>query len=75
MMRELGMPVTALAVAGHYAGIADGFVIDRADANQAGAIEALGMNVLVTDALMRDDADRARLAGECLAFAEGIRNA
>jgi LPPG:FO 2-phospho-L-lactate transferase len=74
MMRELGMPVTALVVAGHYAGIADGFVIDHADSAQAPAIEALGIKVLATDALMRDEADRARLAAECLAFAEGLRH-
>jgi LPPG:FO 2-phospho-L-lactate transferase len=73
MMRELGMPSTALAVAQRYAGLVDGFVIDRADAAQALAIESLGMRVHLTDALMRDDADRARLAAECLAFAETSR--
>jgi LPPG:FO 2-phospho-L-lactate transferase len=46
----------------------DGFVIDQADADQQATIEALGMRALVTDAIMRDDADRQRLAEEALAF-------
>lgn len=74
MMQELDMPATALAVAERCAGLADGFVVDHADAAQARAIEALGMTVLATDALMRDEADRARLAGQCLAFAETLRH-
>lgn len=75
MMHELGMPVTALAVAQRYAGLASGFVIDHADAAQVPAIEALGMRVLMTEALMRDEADRVRLARECLEFADTLRNA
>ncbi|TKT74512.1 2-phospho-L-lactate transferase [Aquamicrobium sp. LC103] len=74
MMRELDMPATAFAVAKRYAGLADGFVIDHADAEQAPAIEALGMKVLVTDALMRDEADRIRLARETLDFARSLRH-
>lgn len=75
MMHELGMPVTALAVAQRYAGLASGFVIDHADAAQVSAIEALGMRVLMTEALMRDEADRVRLARECLEFAGTLRHA
>lgn len=74
MMRELDMPATALAVARRYAGLASGFVIDHADAGQAPAIEALGMKVLVTEALMAGEDDRARLAGECLALAKSLRH-
>ncbi len=72
MFRELGQEPTALAVARHYADFLDGFVIDRTDADQRAEIERLNTRVLVTDALMRDAADRARLAREMLGFARTI---
>jgi LPPG:FO 2-phospho-L-lactate transferase len=72
MFRELGQAPTALAVARHYADFLDGFVIDQADADQRAEIERLNTRVLVTDALMRDAADRARLAREVLGFARTI---
>ena len=72
MFRELGQEPTALAVARHYADFLDGFVIDHADADQRAEIERLNMRVLVTDTLMRDAADRARLAREMLEFARTI---
>jgi hypothetical protein len=43
-------------------------VIDRADAELAPRIEALGIEPLVTDTVMRTRADRARLAEECVAL-------
>jgi LPPG:FO 2-phospho-L-lactate transferase len=72
MLRELGQNPTALAVARRYADFLDGYVIDRADANQQADIERMNMRVLVTDALIRDRADRARLARETLDFARTI---
>jgi LPPG:FO 2-phospho-L-lactate transferase len=69
MFRELGQEPTALAVARRYADFLDGFVIDRADADQRADIESLHIRVLVTDTLMRDAADRSRLAREILGFA------
>ena len=73
MFRELGQEPTAVAVARHYADFLDGFVIDRVDADQRTDIERLNMRVLVTDTLMRDRADRARLAREMLDLARFIR--
>lgn len=73
MFRELGQEPTALAVARHYADFLDAFVIDHVDADQRAEIERLDMRVLVTDTLMRDRADRARLAREMLDFARSIR--
>lgn len=70
MFRELGVEPSALAVAQHYRGFLDGFVLDARDAAQGDAIRALGMRVRVTDTLMRSDADRRRLAAEVIAFAE-----
>lgn len=70
MMQELGMEVQALAVAQHYAGLLDGFVLDTADAPLMMAVQALGMRVLVTDTVMHDKAGRRRLAAEILAWGE-----
>lgn len=69
MMAELGMPQTALAVAEHYVGRIDGFVIDEADSELQPAIEALGIHCLVTKTLMRSLDDRRQLADDCLRFA------
>lgn len=69
MFAELGIAPSPLAVAESYRGLIDAFVLDRADARLRDDLEALGLRVLVTDALMRDAADRARLAREVLAFA------
>lgn len=68
MMAELGVPVSACGVAEHYRGLLRAFVIDHEDAAQEPAIAALGMRVLVTDTVMRDDAGRERLAREVLRF-------
>ncbi|MBN9411220.1 MAG: 2-phospho-L-lactate transferase [Burkholderiales bacterium] len=62
MMAELGLEVSALGVARRYAGLIDGLVLDRRDAAQAPAIEALGIRVGVTDTLMTDADSRERVA-------------
>ncbi|HLS87202.1 MAG TPA: 2-phospho-L-lactate transferase CofD family protein [Burkholderiales bacterium] len=73
MMRELGREPSALAVAGEYLGLVDGFVIDREDARLADSIRSLGMQVLVTQTVMRTDESRLSLARAVLDFAEAIR--
>ena len=73
-VRELGMPVSALAVASYYADLLDGFVLDRVDAGDAPAIEALGMAVCITDTIMAGAPERARLAQEVLRFAATLNN-
>ncbi len=72
MLAGLGHDVSAFGVAQLYGGLVDGFVIDHADREQAERIGALGMRVLVTDAVMRDEPDRQRLAREVLDFAADI---
>lgn len=69
MLDSLGYEVSATGVARMYEGLVNGFVIDREDEAQNYDIEALGMRVLVTDAIMRDAGDRRRLACEVLEFA------
>lgn len=73
MMRELGLEPSAAAVAAHYRGLVNGFVMDTADAALAPAVEALGMTVKLTGTLMRNPADRLRLAQTCVAFAGSLR--
>jgi LPPG:FO 2-phospho-L-lactate transferase len=69
MLASLGHEVSALGVARLYTGLLDGFVIDKQDVRLAPEIEALGLRVLVTDAVMGGPEDRARLAAQALAFA------
>ena len=66
MMAELGLQASALDVARHYRGLVNGFVIDTADAADAAAIRALGMEVLVTDTIMGTIEDKRRLATEAI---------
>jgi len=73
MLTDLGFEASAAGVAALYQGLADGFVIDRVDADQQEPIVARGMRVLVTDTIMRDEADRQRLAREVLAFANELQ--
>jgi LPPG:FO 2-phospho-L-lactate transferase len=72
MLAGLGHDVSAYGVAALYQGLIDGFVIDTQDADQEERIAALGMRVLVTDAIMADDADRLRLADDVLRFARTL---
>ncbi len=72
MMAELGVEVSALAVARHYGGLLDGMVIDVADEALAPAIEAEGPRVAVTGTVMNSAADRARLAEAVVQFAKTL---
>ena len=73
MFAELGMEVTAASVAAHYAGLLRGFVLDEVDAELKPSIESDTLQALVTNTVMRSDADRARLAREVLDFAAKLR--
>ncbi|MDQ4105571.1 MAG: 2-phospho-L-lactate transferase [Actinomycetota bacterium] len=72
MLDSLGHEVSATGVARLYQGLVDGMVIDRVDPQERNDIEALGMEILVTDAVMRGPEDRSRLAGEVLGFGAGL---
>jgi LPPG:FO 2-phospho-L-lactate transferase len=60
-MESAGLAHSATAVAGLYADILDGFVLDTRDAAESGAIEALGLDVRLADTLAVRE-DRIRLA-------------
>jgi LPPG:FO 2-phospho-L-lactate transferase len=73
MLETLGHEVSALGVARLYTGLIDGMIIDALDAGLAPAIRALGMQVEITNTIMRDDSDRRALAETALAFAARLR--
>jgi LPPG:FO 2-phospho-L-lactate transferase len=72
MLAELGHDVSALGVARYYKEWVDGFVLDAQDAALAADIAALGMRVRVSDTMMRNDADKRRLAAEVLDFVDEL---
>jgi LPPG:FO 2-phospho-L-lactate transferase len=69
IMAELGCESSVATIAEHYRGLISGLMIDHVDAPLARRVEASGVRVCTGAMLMRDGADRARLAAECLAFA------
>lgn len=73
MMRELGLSVSASAVAAHYGNLVDGWVIDARDAAEARAVEGAGRAVCVADTLMTDRARSGALAKRVLEFAATLR--
>jgi len=70
MMAELGLPVTAAAVARHYTGLVNSFVLDEGDATLAPEIEDLGMNVELAPTIMKTLADREQLARRVIELAK-----
>ena len=72
IMGELGLKPDAGTIVEHYAGLIDGFVLDREDA----AAEAeLGLPTLVTNTLMRTLDDKTVLAMACLGFCKQLHGA
>jgi LPPG:FO 2-phospho-L-lactate transferase len=72
MMRELGLPVSASAVAAHYGALVDGWIVDARDAAEADVIEAAGSVVRVTDTMMTDGARSAALAQVAIELAAAL---
>jgi LPPG:FO 2-phospho-L-lactate transferase len=72
IMGELGLATDVLAVAAHYRGLIDGLVIDREDGALQPRLQEEGLQVAVTDTVMRSLDDRVRLAREVLDFADAI---
>ena len=63
-----GKQPSARAIAEHYGELVHGMVVERGD-----ELDMPGLRVFATDAIMSSRADRARLAGELLAYAEALR--
>ena len=69
IMAELGIAATTQTIAAHYRGLIDGLVIDESDANDRAQID---VPVLATRTMMKDIADRERLARDVAAFADTL---
>jgi len=69
MMRELGIPATATAVARHHRDLITGFVLDQCDADRESEVAELGLATMVTQTVMSSLDDRIALARDVLAFA------
>jgi LPPG:FO 2-phospho-L-lactate transferase len=72
MMSELGVEVSAAAVARRYQDLLDAYVLDHADAAEAAK---LAIPVTVADTLMTTLADRENLARHVLASADALAKA
>jgi len=70
MYAELGIEPSALAVARHYGNLLSGYVLDDIDAELSDKIETM---TLVTNTLMNNLTDRARLATDVLHFIGSIQ--
>jgi LPPG:FO 2-phospho-L-lactate transferase len=77
MLGWSGVEVSAAGVAQlyaeRYARLLDGFVVDRRDAHEVARVESLGMQCLVTDAVIDTDTQRTDLARAIIDWAEGLR--
>jgi LPPG:FO 2-phospho-L-lactate transferase len=66
IMKGLGLEVSAVGVTRCYRDFLDVMIIDEQDAQLTHEIEDLGIPVVVTDTIMRDDATKAALARTAL---------
>lgn len=72
LLPAIGVPVSAVGVAAHYASWLDGWVLDREDAAHEQAVAELGLGVRVTDTMMDDPRVAAALARTCLDLAAEV---
>ena len=72
MMRELGVPSTAIEVAKHYHDIVTGFVLDEVDRSAESSIQDLGLSTDVRPTVMVTLDDRVALAHAVVEFIEKI---
>jgi LPPG:FO 2-phospho-L-lactate transferase len=70
LLAELGKGEGNAAIASHYAGLIDHFVIDRHDALDADSLHGGGLWVTVSETVMRGKDDRERLARAILSLPE-----
>ena len=74
LMHGLGLDVSAYGVAAYYRDFVDGFIIDVMDADQKERIEALKIEVCVTNTMMRSLSDKTRLARVAMDMIEVCRH-
>jgi LPPG:FO 2-phospho-L-lactate transferase len=72
MLQSLGHEVSPYGVASIYKDIIDGIIIDNIDAEYAPRIRDLGIEVEISDTIMKSDADRRALADTALRFCASL---
>lgn len=75
IMAELGLEVTARAVADYYGPLVDGHLIDERDAGEIGALRRAGWMAEAAPTLMSDTATKTTLAARVLRFGQSLRAA
>ncbi|MGI9382269.1 MAG: 2-phospho-L-lactate transferase [Methyloligellaceae bacterium] len=70
IMAELGLEVSPAAIARHYEGLIDGFVVDQRDADKA---DGIGGPVAVEQTVMQSEADKIALARQVLNFCTTLK--
>ena len=70
IMNEMGIPVSVTSVAQHYQPLIDGLIIDERDKTMASEIQSMGIEVEVTNTIMKTDADKVQLAQDLIAFSQ-----
>ena len=71
-LRDLGYPVSALAVAKYYSSFINGFILDKRDEHDASLIESLGIKVCLEDTIMTDLKSKIRFAKRVLDFSKSL---
>ena len=72
MLRGLGLEVSACGVAQHYGGLLNGMVIDTQDADLRSRLAGMGLQVEVTNTIMRTVEDKRALARTALTLARAV---
>lgn len=75
ILEAQGFAVSPVGVARWYGALLDGLVMDQTDVSLAEEVAAQGPRPLATQTIMRDTADRERLARETLDFAATLAQA
>ncbi|MEM7541248.1 MAG: 2-phospho-L-lactate transferase [Pseudomonadota bacterium] len=73
IMAELELQVSTVAVAEHYGDLLDGFIIDQTDRDLKSRCEALGVETVVAQTLMKTLDDRVNLAQTAVKFLSSLR--
>jgi LPPG:FO 2-phospho-L-lactate transferase len=72
MFENLGLQPSALAVAEHNRKLLNGFVFDQSDLNLLPGLQALGIQLVMTNTLMKSSADRLQLAQDVLNLLQSL---
>ena len=72
IMNEIGIPASVISIAKHYHLLIDGLIIDQKDKIMASEIQSMGIEVGVTNTIMKTEADKIQLAQDVVAFSQEI---